>query len=237
MTLRAVKQNPELYWKLLNKPLVEISGCKTIYTGILSPWLNGLVTGSPEDASAVTDYFAQKNVPYSWWVDGASKKPAGLDYFGRSEGMELDLTALSTLSCSNVELELVARKETLEEFVLVLLNAYDAPNELFAPILALFLEAGFTYPRLHFIGRVEGEPVSICSIYIDEDKACSLYNVGTSHANRSKGYATELITKALYHAYQLGAKYSALTSFPKALNLYKRLGFKASYSFDIFLKI
>lgn len=103
-------------------------------------------------------------------------------------------------------------------------------------LLELFLSAGYTFPRLHFIGKIDGVPVSVCSLYIDEDKVASLFNVGTPEMYRGKGYASALVSAALTHVQQLDVRFAALAAFPEALNLYIRLGFIPTHSFDIFIK-
>lgn len=236
MAINAVKINPELYWKLLNKEFVEISGCKTIYTGIPSPWLNGVMGGTPKDINAPLRYFAEKNIPFCWWGTDVTKIPPGLDYFGKSQGMQCNLTTLKAPSRSDLQITCVSDTETLIEFLEVLMQAYSAPHEILDPLLKLFLEAGFTHPRLHFIGKVDGKAVSVCSIYIDNDKVASLFNVGTPEIYRGKGYASNLVGAALSHVQQLEVHYAALTAFPEAINLYTRLGFAQTHSFDIFIK-
>lgn len=236
MALNALKINPELYWKLLNKPLVEISGCKTIYTGIASPWLNGVMGGTPKDINSLICYFAEKNTPYSWWASDLNSIPPGLDYFGKSQGMECNLSTLKTSQKSDLEVTCVSDTATLLEFLEVLMQAYDAPHEILDSLLRLFLDAGYTFPRLHFIGKIDGIAACVCSLYIDEDKVASLFNVGTPALYRGKGYASTLVRAALTHVQQLDVRHAALTAFPEAINLYLRLGFTPTHAFDIFIK-
>ncbi|MBS0634691.1 MAG: GNAT family N-acetyltransferase [Verrucomicrobia bacterium] len=231
-----VVNTPETYWKLLDRPLKEISGCKTVYTGIPSPWLNGVIGGVAEEMDQVLRYFYEKDVPFTWWQLESAKNAPALEHFGKSDGMELKLSTLEKPLKRELQVECVSDERALIEFVRTLMQAYEAPDELFDPIFELFSNAGFEMPRLHFIGRMEGEAVSVCSLYIDEDQVASLFNVGTPEPKRKKGYATQLVHEALYYAKEHGLKSSALTSFPDAANIYKRLGYTTSVKFDIFIK-
>ncbi len=239
MALNAVMKNPELYWKLLNKPLFEISGCKTIYTGINSPYLNGVKSGTANDVAAVCEYF--KQVPFTWIMDPNSENRQnvadfGVEYVCDSHGMQFDLQLLPKVNENQLVIECVKNDRSLKDFLEVLMQAYEAEPAIYKQIFALFSQAGLDFPRQHLIGRDNGRAVSVCSLFFDEDNVASLFNVGTIPSDRNKGYASALVLKALAYAKDMNATHSALTAFEHAVSVYERIGYKTTQKFAFFIK-
>lgn len=83
---------------------------------------------------------------------------------------------------------------------------------------------------VHFIAKVDNIPVAISSIYIYKEYA-GLYNVGTKHTERSKGYGSEISKTAIKYAFKHGCKVVFLqTKADSAVEtLYKNLGFNRRF--------
>ena len=84
-------------------------------------------------------------------------------------------------------------------------------------------------------GRLIKESVAVaCGLMVIERGYAGLYNVVTDENQRGKGYGMELCKALLSEAYRIGAHTAYLQAVQEnttAINLYKKLGFMAIYSY------
>lgn len=237
--------NQEIYWKMLKKRSKELSGCKVVSTGIASPWLNGVISGVAADIDLIVESFKKSNTPFCWWSD-CRQEPAslmqdlekrGLIFAGAFEAMTLDLEKMRPAMTSELQVEIVSSKEHLLRYMQLLCEVYEAPSEVFEPALALFDTAGFSHPTYHFMGLLDGQVVTVGSLYLDETGVASVFNMGTREAYRKKGYASQALSSALQQLIHKNAKSSELIATPEGVNLYQRLGYEKQGPFHVYMHL
>lgn len=244
MPVSALRRNPQIYWDMLKWPTQTLSGCTIVYTGISSPWLNGVVGGSPQNVEAIVTYFTEKKVPFSWWFEKTNESKSlqselekqEMMLLGEFSGMTLSLQNLACTQDSPLNVELVSSKSSLSQFMDVLLEVYEGPKEIAEAATQLFFQAGLQAPNYHFLGKVDAIPVSVVSLYVDTEGVASVYNMGTIAKERKKGYASYLMQCALQTVIQSQAKSSALIATPEGVALYKRLGYQSHTPFHLYMK-
>ncbi|MFW2475331.1 MAG: GNAT family N-acetyltransferase [Sediminibacterium sp.] len=89
---------------------------------------------------------------------------------------------------------------------------------------------------IHFEGRFENEVVAIASIFMYKEY-CGLYNVGTCHSSRRKGFGREISKQAVDYAFKEGAEMIFLQTKANSEveTMYKQLGFETKFT-GMFLK-
>lgn len=85
----------------------------------------------------------------------------------------------------------------------------------------------------HFSLYQQGTPISSVTLTIADDIA-RIDDVATLPEFQGKGYATSLITYVLLEAKKKGVSYCFLESLNSGLSIYRKLGFKALFTNNIF---
>ncbi len=88
-------------------------------------------------------------------------------------------------------------------------------------------------PFLHYVGYLNGEPVTSSTLLLAENMA-GIYDVSTAPAARGRGLGTAITLAPLLEARARGYRYSCLQSSTKGYNVYRRLGFETQYHEKIF---
>jgi ribosomal protein S18 acetylase RimI-like enzyme len=88
-------------------------------------------------------------------------------------------------------------------------------------------------PFLHYVGYLDGEPVTSSTLLLAENMA-GIYDVSTAPAARGRGLGTAITLAPLLEAQARGYRYSCLQSSTKGFNVYRRLGFETQYHEKIF---
>lgn len=250
MTLTtALKNSQEIYWNKMKQPLIKMAKCGLVYTGISSPWMNGVVTTDLQEENTypaiemITNFYKTRHAPFSWWTDPASEPPNfqkalrafGGEFHGNFDGMILEFDALTRIiqEPSELAINLVSSNEDLNAFIDVLIQSYEAEAGVASAVKTLLMEAGLEFPVFHFLGKIAGIPVSVGSLFIHDGMA-GIYHVGTIPSVRKKGFATAIMREALKVAHFHGCKSSFLTSTPMANNIYSGLGYKTTASFRFY---
>ncbi|AZE56857.1 hypothetical protein C4K03_4719 [Pseudomonas synxantha] len=87
----------------------------------------------------------------------------------------------------------------------------------------------------HFTLAAQG--MTVCSLSMSiADQLSRLNDIGTLVAYRGKGYATRLIRVALARAISMGARWCFLEATEHGLPLYRKIGFKALFDYQILLR-
>jgi ribosomal protein S18 acetylase RimI-like enzyme len=247
----SLQKSQEIYWQLLKTPIVERGDCKWVDTGIATPWLNGVISADlrEENAAAaiqaLAEYFDEKKTPFSWWME-SSNQPSnfageaqkwGIESVGVFEGMILNGEDLKDLPrLENLKIQVVSSTESLRSFVEVLIRSYEADLAIAPAVEELFKKAGLNFPIFHFLGKENGQPVTVGSLFVEGDTA-GIYHVGTVPEARNRGYASYLTYTALKHAQYHGCKASFLTSTPMANQIYHRLGYQTVNAFNFYVRM
>ncbi len=168
--------------------------------------------------------------------------------FGASTQDELILDAWLALDLRALELDplpaglsvaRVSDRDSMSAFLDVFKDAYG-PGGLEDAGYCCLAES---YPRalamsspppgvnaLHLLGRYDGQPVAIASIFC-KDHLAGLYNVGTVHTCRRRHFARALSQCAMAQAARAGCAAIFLQTEPDSVleNMYRRLGFERQF--------
>lgn len=243
-TATSIEKNPELYWDMLKCPRETLAGCQIVYTGIKSPWLNGVVSGIASNPSSIVEYFNERDTPFCWWSECDTEPESlaevleqqGMISLGEFVGMQIDSSSfVNRASTRDVKVELVSSDASLAKFLKVLMEVYEANESIFPSTYKVFSNAGLKHPVYHFVAKVEDAIVSIGSIYVDEHDVASVYNMGTLVQHRKKGYASALLQGMLEHLFKEKATSSALIATPDGVNFYRHLGYDGHKKFHLYM--
>lgn len=110
------------------------------------------------------------------------------------------------------------------DHALVAATAFGAPVEAFETAAT---PAILGVPEIaHYVGRIEGEAVTT-AVGVTSRGATGIVGVGTLEAHRGRGYGAAVTARAALDGLAKGAGWVWLTSAPKAVPMYQRLGFRA----------
>ncbi len=229
------------YWEGLKVPRLDIVGCQVVCSKGPTGWLNGVISydsKADEDTLAnkveqVVKYFKLQNVPFSWWIE-ANKESSFLAKIlgkhnivsiGESKSMTLVLNLIVKPVTPNLNVEEISTEENMREMINVLLDAYKETQKTAEFAYKLFWDAIAPAKVIHFLGTEHGKPVTAGTLFIDQ-KVARIFHVGTIQEARKKGYGSYLMYQMLEKAKRWGCEISALVSTPKAVEMYKKLGFQ-----------
>jgi ribosomal protein S18 acetylase RimI-like enzyme len=78
----------------------------------------------------------------------------------------------------------------------------------------------------HFLGRLDGEPVATCSLFLGAGVA-GIYDVGTLPEHRKRGIGAAITRAAVAEAAAAGYRMAILHSSALGMNMYRGIGFEA----------
>ena len=212
------------------------------HTGLPDAYLNPVLVTQlqPDGADAVIDRMVAdltgRGAPFMWWVTpSSSPEDLGARLVSRGfvaddpwPGMTLDAGSMKQPSPVP---GLVIRRVTND----VELDTYV---RIFAPILspspaftALLAEAsrGIGYEEeaaeVHFVGLLEGEPVSTASL-ITAGGAAGIYNVATVEHARHRGIGAAMTAAAVAAGRRRGMTTATLQASTMGRSVYEALGFR-----------
>ncbi|HYH91818.1 MAG TPA: GNAT family N-acetyltransferase [Candidatus Saccharimonadales bacterium] len=212
------------------------------HTGLADPHLNPVLTTRlpAHEADAVIDRMvadlAGRGAPFMWWVTPSSRP---VDLAARLEsrgfvadepwpGMTLEIDAMKQPPpVPGLAIRRVTKDAELGTYV-----------RIFAPILspspaftALLAEAsrriGYEEEaaEVHFVGLLEGEPVSTASL-ITAGGAAGIYNVATIETARGRGIGAAMTAAAVEAGRRRGMTTAALQASTMGRSVYESLGFR-----------
>lgn len=205
------------------------------------PFLN-VVYGEVDDLQAQIDYFAQKKLPFAWYLDqDASEsfkqklKERDFKPIGTFQGMigPLNPERVQMPLPDGYEFGIVEDEKEMSEFTHVLCTLFQMPE---ADKLNSILWKHNASAMYNLYIKKDGQIISTLSIYIDKDIA-SFWNGGTHPDHRGKGLMTLLGQRAeklaLEQKCQRGATY--LMADAMALGICNKNGAHRSWAFDVYL--
>lgn len=235
-------------WKNLSVRLHHVSNCDILFSGVQSPYLNGVVKASLEDTdigSIVKDVdkiFRLEKLPYSWWVDAANKPKSlekalvdeGLKLEHEFPGFSLELKDLRVVEKpANVETMRVKNVYDLQVWSQIIGDVFDFPDT--KKYADLYIKNGLKGSFLHLVGRYNGMPVSTASA-LYEKNVMSIYNVATVPSARGLGIASYLIYELLKLGKERKEQSCALLSSSKSAHIFFKLGFKERLIYNFYVK-
>jgi ribosomal protein S18 acetylase RimI-like enzyme len=204
-------------------------------------------TLSPEEAdeavAASRELMTAKGVPGSWHV-GPSMRPTDLGDRLRAQGFEggpepgmaADLDAMADVEqITGLRVDQVADETGLDAYESVLAAGFgEGPREA-SWVRAMYgrIGPGEDMPWRHFIGWLDGEPVTTASLFFAAEVA-GLYFACTLPDLRGRGIGTAMTHATLVAARDLGFSTAVLGSSPMGYGLYERLGFREVCSIDVY---
>jgi len=213
------------------------------YSPVPYPWFNGVLSSqvpveTDETFIANTiEYFRAKETSiFTWWMEQAfllsDWKPV-LSKFGfrfdsgGTPGMAVDLHQLneSNPKVDGLEIRLVQDDDTLHDWVDVLVQGMGYSPAWSGMAFDLWSALGYEFPIRNYLGYLNGEPVSISSVFFGGGVA-GIYSVATLPKARGKGIGTALSLQPLLEARDMGYRIGVLQSSEMGFNVYKKLGFQ-----------
>jgi ribosomal protein S18 acetylase RimI-like enzyme len=191
---------------------------------------------SIEEVSEVIDYFEQRDIPFLWET-GPSTEPLqlgrileakGMGFVFNLAGMALDLEELKNQEVpSGLEACIVDKREDLLAWAHAFREGFELAAWSESGIIELIGDAWEQSQGKWClcVGTINETPVASSSMYVDQGVA-GIYFVGTTPMARRRGIGTWMTWRILQEARALGIRVSILHAAPKAVNLYRGLGFK-----------
>lgn len=217
-----------------------LGGAIIANSGEMTDMFNIVCGGSTlekESIGTIIQYFKNRHLPFAWWV-GFENEPTDLEEILKQQGLnnnEAELAMVSELKQSNwpqVASFLVIKKvdstKLLGDMISVICNL--VPNEA-QPISKVYSMAEKLIldekaPIKFYIGYLDGDPVSTCSIFFT-DNIAGIYDIIASPQVRGKGIGSAMTLKAMQVAQEQGCTHCVLTATNDAKFLYEKLGFTA----------
>ncbi len=250
----AVEANLFAFFQYLhNWPRVEIHDdeecCWTI-SDLPFPLFNSVLRArlTAERADAAIDEriaaCRRRHVPMLWWT-GPSSRPDDLEdrlldrdfFLEPAHGMAMELGDYmpgngergtgSGERGTEITIEPVRDRVTLETWTRVLCHAFGAPDAFGAAFaeLAIVIGLDWTSPFRHYLARLNGEPAATCSLFFGAGVA-GIYDVSTIPERRKRGLGRLVTHYALQHAREAGCRMAILHSSSHGRNMYRSLGFE-----------
>jgi GNAT superfamily N-acetyltransferase len=219
-------------------------------TGAAMPGNNGVVraTFAPGEIDrgieTILRPFRARSMPLTWWVGpttapgdlGKHLQEHGFTHDRDMIGMAMDVRELHEPASPALELtvERVRDEKTLAQWYDVLLTGFPISyNRKFLDLMAtisLDTDEGWH----HYVGRVDGEIVTISSLILGAGVA-GLYNLTTLPHARGRGIGALMTVKTFHAARDVGYRVGTLqTTYPNALRMYHRLGFEVYCKIGIY---
>lgn len=180
----------------------------------------------------VTNYFSQKNSPFSWWVSPHDKpndlqehlKNHGYENTANNCAMYFDLDAWNGEIFSMPKLNIIRAtdEKTLHDFALVLANDKAAFKTYFSWLASILTDDD---PIEYYVGYVDGKPV-VRGLSCYFAQVAGLHWLSTAPSERRKSYGRVMQEYRLKRAKDLGYHIAVLQASSKDYRLYQQLGYK-----------
>ncbi len=218
--------------------LIRVPGYTIVNSGLWDDTFNYVVDADFSSAEAdkkiaeITDYFAEKNIPFSWWVSPHDKPddlPSHLEKQGyvnteNNCAMYFDLDAWDgQISLPpSLEIRRATDETTLRDFALVLANDEAAFAQYFSWVASILTNED---PIEYYVGYVDGKPV-VRGLSCYSAQVAGLHWLSTVPAERKKGYGAAMQQHRLKRAKELGYHIAVLQASDEGYALYRRLGYQ-----------
>jgi GNAT superfamily N-acetyltransferase len=226
--------------------LIRIPGFTLVNSGLADDTFNYVIDADFSSADAhkkileVTDYFAQKKIPFSWWIS-PHDQPADLSIhlenhsYKNTENncaMYFDLDAWDEHISLIPELKIIRAtdEKTLHDFAFVLANDEAAFKTYFSWIASILTDDD---PIEYYVGYVNEKPV-VCGLSCYFAQVAGLHWLSTAPTERRKGYGKVMQKYRLKRAKELGYHVVVLQASDKGFPLYQHLGYKKCGHFRVY---
>lgn len=205
------------------------------------PWFNGVAsTAAPgADESALIRetqayYRAAGYGTMTWWLPtmlaggdwDRQLRAHGFGYDESTPGMAIRLADLPESSLPpGLEIRPVEDAAALRDWCDTFVPGYGLPPGWHPALLRLMSELGLDLPIRHYLGRLNGETVSVSTLILGAGVA-GIQNVATLPGARGRGIGGALTLAPLRDARALGYQAGVLQSSAMGFNVYRGLGFE-----------
>jgi GNAT superfamily N-acetyltransferase len=227
--------DPELTWAVSSK----LPGWNTVLRTKLEPETTAARVG------AMLDRFKTSNTSLGWLVL-PSTRPVNLASYLLANGMKqvenrphmlADLQKLPAYLYTppGLTIEFVHDDASFARWYQATVAGFEMSPSHAQIYYDAYTRLGFdpAGPFLHYVGSLNGEPVTSSTLLLTENMA-GIYDVSTAPAARGRGLGTAITLAPLLEARARGYRYSCLQSSTKGYNVYRRLGFETQYHEKIF---
>jgi len=248
--IKFVDDNFVKYWSQLNVEIHYNIWETKLLTDIPHALFNGVLRSqyTTRNIDELIDFtisqYRSRKVPFTWWVYqrstprnlGELLTQHGLLHLGVMPSMGLALSSEPSINDApeGFEVHKVRNDAEMESWGKVLAQAYNLPGEDITKYCAFFPQVETSDMYQHFIGIYDGQPVAAGTLFISGSTA-GLYNIGTIPEARLKGFGTYLTQIMLLYAYQHNSRLIAMQSYPIAVEVCQKLGFKQISEFNVFI--
>ncbi|MBW1709681.1 MAG: GNAT family N-acetyltransferase [Deltaproteobacteria bacterium] len=214
-----------------------------IYTGIPYPLFNGVLCARlssdtvDERIEETINYFKYRNTPMMWWTGPCTHPPDlekhlrahGLVFAGNQPGMALDLLTVNKDMPlpKDLKIERVKNEKDLKDWLYPVSMGFNLPQFAAKALLKHFngLDLTKSFPRRHYVGRLNGTPVASSTLFLGAGVA-GIYYVATIKKARRRGIGAAMTLTPLIEARQMAYRIGILQASDLGLGLYRRIGFK-----------
>ena len=229
--------------------LVRVPGFTLVNSGLTDDTFNYAIDADFSSADAnkkiseVTDYFTQKNSPFSWWVS-PHDQPENLSTYLENHAykntenncaMYFDLDAWDGQIFSIPKLNIIRAtdEKTLHDFALVLANDEATFKTYFSWVASILTDDD---PIEYYVGYVDGKPV-VRGLSCYFAQVAGLHWLSTVPSERRKGYGRAMQEYRLKRAKDLGYHVAVLQASNEGYPLYQQLGYQECGHFREFKKL
>jgi len=222
-----IHDEPELLWSISDIPY-------PLFNSVLRADL------APGPAEAAIDEALHRcrarHVPMLWWTS-PSTRPADLSarlsargfVAETARGMALSLKDLGKAPAGpeGLTVDRVTNLETMAEWCQVLCEGFEMPRLVGDAMLDLSraLGLGPDQPLRYYLGRLDGDPVAISSVFLNA-RVAGIHNVTTLSRARRKGVGSVLTYAPLQDAQAEGCQRAILHASEMVTGVYRSLGFE-----------
>lgn len=231
-----------LYFESISIEHLQDKNFEAFATGISNTSLNVVISNGinlidlDKYVEKAKRFFEKHQVPWSWIIDnnantqilGDYLKEHGLKYKDTFPSMFLDLQVFQAEPwIKKFDVRKVSNLKELNEWSQPIKEGFVTSEEssaTFVKLNALYLNDNLG--RLeHYVVYHDNQPIASATLSLSKE-GVRLNNVATCIKFQRQGFASGVIAYALDKAKRAGHKYCFLDSSAKAIEVYRRLGFK-----------
>ena len=229
--------------------LIRVPGFTLVNSGLPDDTFNYAIDADFSSADAnkkvseVTDYFTQKNSPFSWWIsphDQPEDLSAHLENHGYKNTenncamyFDLDVWDRQVFSIPQLNIIRATDEKTLLDFALVLANDEAAFKTYFSWVASILTDDD---PIEYYVGYVDEKPV-VRGLSCYFAQVAGLHWLSTVPSERRKGYGRAMQEYRLKRAKDLGYHVAVLQASNEGYPLYRQLGYKECGHFREYKKL
>ncbi len=241
-----------LFSRLPNARIFKEKGFLWIDSGTSRASWNGILKAKvpleffDDKVELVLNYFHEVNRPFSCWLGNnnfSSTIQEKLTSYGfvqdeESTGMAADLNdcQVKIPYVSGLKIKKLSTPHEWESHLAVCAKSFNLTNsaEQFLSTIYRSVKSCIPYPFQHYLGYIDDKPVASSLLFINSG-ITGIYFIGTIPTFRGKGIGSALTAYSMLRAKELGNRIAVLRASAMGEGIYRRLGFKDYFKFQLYL--